>query len=164
MQYPDDYPGINTWQPLMDLIDFCSDQTTDDATFYTGFDVFGKELRVSYKMGIVDVTDYDYLAEHYELTSYSQYLFDIVAEADKDVADGKIRDVCAAARHHDDIAFLFQLADGFPDRCTADAQILSKLDFHQTFPGLQDSLADGLPQGLTYDFPKRLIAVQFDWR
>ena len=76
---------------ILSLVRYYSDQTTDDATFYTGFDVFGKELRVSYKMGIVDVTDYDYLAEHYELTSYSQYLFDIVAEADKDVADGKIR-------------------------------------------------------------------------
>lgn len=30
LQYPDDYPSINTWQPLMDLIDFCSDNTTDE--------------------------------------------------------------------------------------------------------------------------------------
>lgn len=30
LQYPDDYSGIDTWQPLMDLIDFCSDQTTDE--------------------------------------------------------------------------------------------------------------------------------------
>lgn len=28
LQYPDDYPSINTWQPLMDLIDFCSDKTS----------------------------------------------------------------------------------------------------------------------------------------
>ena len=27
LQYPDDYPSINTWQPLMDLIDFCSSKT-----------------------------------------------------------------------------------------------------------------------------------------
>lgn len=30
LQYPDDYPSSNTWQPLMDLIDFCSDNTTDE--------------------------------------------------------------------------------------------------------------------------------------
>lgn len=29
LQYPDDYPSIDTWQPLMDLIDFCSDVTSD---------------------------------------------------------------------------------------------------------------------------------------
>lgn len=27
LQYPDDYPSAKTWQPLMDLIDFCSDAT-----------------------------------------------------------------------------------------------------------------------------------------
>ena len=30
LQYPDDYPSIDTWQPLMNLIDFCSDETTDE--------------------------------------------------------------------------------------------------------------------------------------
>ena len=31
LQYPDDYPSIDTWQPLMDLINFCSDETSDEA-------------------------------------------------------------------------------------------------------------------------------------
>ena len=30
LQYPDDYPSVDTWQPLMDLICFCSDSTSDD--------------------------------------------------------------------------------------------------------------------------------------
>jgi hypothetical protein len=30
LQYPDNYPSADTWQPLMDLIDFCSDSTSDD--------------------------------------------------------------------------------------------------------------------------------------
>ena len=30
LQYPADYPSIATWQPLMHLIDFCSDETTDE--------------------------------------------------------------------------------------------------------------------------------------
>jgi hypothetical protein len=30
LKYPDDYPSAETWQPLMDLIDFCSDKTGDD--------------------------------------------------------------------------------------------------------------------------------------
>jgi len=30
LQYPDDYPSASTWQPLMDLIDFCSDSTSDE--------------------------------------------------------------------------------------------------------------------------------------
>jgi len=30
LQYPEDYPSIDTWRPLMDLIDFCSESTSDD--------------------------------------------------------------------------------------------------------------------------------------
>ena len=30
LQYPDDYPSQDAWQPLMDLIDFCSEATSDD--------------------------------------------------------------------------------------------------------------------------------------
>jgi len=30
LQYPDDYPSADTWQPLMDLIDFCSEATSDE--------------------------------------------------------------------------------------------------------------------------------------
>ena len=30
LQYPDDYPSIDTWQPLMDLIDFCSNKTSNE--------------------------------------------------------------------------------------------------------------------------------------
>ena len=30
LQYPEDYPSIDTWRPLMDLIDFCSDATPED--------------------------------------------------------------------------------------------------------------------------------------
>lgn len=36
LQYPDDYPSANTWQPLMDLIDFCSDSTSNE-TFTQGY-------------------------------------------------------------------------------------------------------------------------------
>ena len=32
LQYPDNYPSIDTWQPMMDLIDFCS-QTTSTRFF-----------------------------------------------------------------------------------------------------------------------------------
>lgn len=32
LKYPEDYPSVDTWQPLMDLIDFCS-ETTEDETF-----------------------------------------------------------------------------------------------------------------------------------
>ena len=30
LQYPDDYPSSSTWNPLMELIDFCSAHTPDD--------------------------------------------------------------------------------------------------------------------------------------
>ena len=30
LEYPDDYPSDQAWQPLMDLIDFCSSKTTND--------------------------------------------------------------------------------------------------------------------------------------
>ena len=30
LQYPDDYPSADAWQPLMNLIGFCSSATTDD--------------------------------------------------------------------------------------------------------------------------------------
>ena len=31
LKYPEEYPSAETWQPLMDLIDFCSEGTTDEA-------------------------------------------------------------------------------------------------------------------------------------
>ena len=37
LQYPDDYPSADSWQPLMDLIDFCSDSASDE--------VFAQEYR-----------------------------------------------------------------------------------------------------------------------
>ena len=30
LQYPEDYPSQDAWQPLMDLIDFCSEATSDE--------------------------------------------------------------------------------------------------------------------------------------
>ncbi|MDO5490650.1 MAG: hypothetical protein Q4F52_11205, partial [Bacteroidaceae bacterium] len=30
LQYPDEYPSVDTWQPLMNLIEFCSDKTTNE--------------------------------------------------------------------------------------------------------------------------------------
>lgn len=30
LQYPDDYPSVDTWKPLMNLIDFCSEKTAED--------------------------------------------------------------------------------------------------------------------------------------
>ena len=36
LQYPEDYPSINTWQPLMNLIDFCSSKTSNDV-FVSGY-------------------------------------------------------------------------------------------------------------------------------
>lgn len=30
LQYPDEYPSTDTWQPIMDLIDFCSSSTSDE--------------------------------------------------------------------------------------------------------------------------------------
>ena len=36
LQYPEDYPSAKTWQPLIDLMDFCSDDTPD-AAFREGY-------------------------------------------------------------------------------------------------------------------------------
>ena len=36
LQYPDDYPSLDTWKPLMDLIDFCSSKTPYD-TFCSSY-------------------------------------------------------------------------------------------------------------------------------
>lgn len=74
LQYPDDYPSINTWQPLMDLIDFCSNKTTDEdfeASYHdyfyidnlTDYIVFTLALHVGdnmYKntfLSVIDITD-----------------------------------------------------------------------------------------------------------
>ena len=48
LQYPDDYPSENTWQPLMDLIDFCSDNTPDDTFIQEYKDYFYPENLVDY--------------------------------------------------------------------------------------------------------------------
>lgn len=47
LQYPDDYPSAKTWQPLVDLMDFCSDNTPD-ATFRQGY------LDYFYPMNLAD--------------------------------------------------------------------------------------------------------------
>lgn len=48
LQYPDDYASADTWQPLMDLIDFCSDKTSDEA-FAQGYeDYFYPENLLDY--------------------------------------------------------------------------------------------------------------------
>ena len=48
LQYPDDYPSIDTWQPLMDLINFCSNKTSN-TVFRQGWkDWFWKDNLVDY--------------------------------------------------------------------------------------------------------------------
>lgn len=48
LEYPSDYPSAQTWQPLMDLIDFCS-QTNDNTAFLQGYqDYFYLENLVNY--------------------------------------------------------------------------------------------------------------------
>lgn len=48
LQYPDDYPSADTWQPLMDLMDFCSDEMPDDV-FRQGYqDYFYVENLIDY--------------------------------------------------------------------------------------------------------------------
>lgn len=50
LQYPEDYPSIDTWQPLMNLIDFCSD-ATPDATFRSTYqDYFYTENLCDYAL------------------------------------------------------------------------------------------------------------------
>ena len=71
LQYPGDEPSDNTWQPLMDLIDFCSDSTPDNVFrqeyqnyFYTenlvDYAVFTMALHVgdnAYKNTFLSVVD-----------------------------------------------------------------------------------------------------------
>ena len=73
LQYPEDYPSDNTWQPLMDLIDLCSDTTPDETFvqayqdyFYTDnlvdYAVFTMALNVgdnAYKNTFLSVVDID---------------------------------------------------------------------------------------------------------
>lgn len=39
LQYPDEYPSVDTWQPLMNLIEFCSDKTTNEQ-FAKGYEEY----------------------------------------------------------------------------------------------------------------------------
>lgn len=50
LQYPDDYPSKETWQPLMDLIDFCSNKTSNDAFLNEYKDFFYSENLVDYAL------------------------------------------------------------------------------------------------------------------
>lgn len=48
LEYPSDYPSARTWQPLMDLIDFCS-QTNDNTAFLQGYqDYFYLDNLINY--------------------------------------------------------------------------------------------------------------------
>ena len=48
LQYPDDYPSADTWKPLMNLIDFCSDSTSNDVFTQEYQDYFYTENLVDY--------------------------------------------------------------------------------------------------------------------
>lgn len=48
LEYPEDYPSSTTWQPLKDLIDFCSSSTSDDAFHASYNDYFYTSNLVDY--------------------------------------------------------------------------------------------------------------------
>ena len=61
LKYPEDYPSSETWQPLIDFIDFCSTKTTDQDFLdnyneYFYVDNFTDYLLFVYALGITDNT------------------------------------------------------------------------------------------------------------
>ena len=78
------------------------------------------------------------------------------------IADGQIRHISPPPGHHNHVALQLQLAYSLTYRGTAHPQLLRKLNFHQSFPGCQHTLADGITQGFTHNLPERLITIQFN--
>ena len=81
-----------------------------------------------------------------------------------DVADGKVRDVGAAPRHHDDVAFQLQLSDRLAHGRAADAEFFGELDLHEPLPGRERTALDRIAQSLGNDLAQRLVAVEADRR
>ena len=50
LQYPDDYPSEDTWQPLMDLINYCSEPMTDEEFMKTYQDWFYPDNLADYAL------------------------------------------------------------------------------------------------------------------
>ena len=130
LHYPEDYPSIETWQPLMNLIDFCSDKTPDETFieeykqfFYLGnlidFVVFTMALYVrdlpyhNTYISVVDINqDHRYLITPWDMdTSLGQNY------------DGSYNESLADFHKYDDRAPFNRLSvqniDGFNDLLSA---------------------------------------------
>lgn len=126
LQYPDDYPSVNTWQPLMDLIDFCSDLTTNEAFAQEYKDYFYVENLVDYTVFTMalNVGDNAYKNTFLSVVDISQGHRYMISPWDMDHSlgggwDGTYREALANINRYDNIAPFNRLAvqniDGFKE-------------------------------------------------
>lgn len=130
LQYPDDYPSIDTWQPLMDLIDFCSDKTTTDQFMQDYESYFYSENLVDYvvftlALNVGDNAYKNTFLSTVDKTKGHRYL---VSPWDMDMSlgghwDGKYNESLANPNRYNGIApfnrLIVQNMDGFKDNVAA---------------------------------------------
>lgn len=126
LQYPDDYPSTNTWRPLMDLIDFCSDLTTNETFVQEYKDYFYIENLVDYAVFTMalNVRDNAYKNTFLSVVDITQGHRYMLTPWDMDYSfggswDGSYSNATTSINRYDNIAPFNRLAvqniDGFKD-------------------------------------------------
>ena len=138
LQYPDDYPSIDTWQPLMDLIDFCSSQTTDEAFAQEYEEYFFADNLIDYVvftlgMNVGDNAYKNTFLSTVDITSGHRYM---ITPWDMDMSlgghcNGEYNDTLASLTRYNNIGpfnrLIPQNIDGFFDRVS-----MRMLEFQQS--------------------------------
>ena len=124
LQYPDDCPSIDTWKPLMDLIDFCS-LSTPSATFKNAYqDYFYTENLCDYALFTMalNVGDNGYKNTYLSVVDITQSHKYLLTPWDMDMSlggywDGSYDPSLASIDRYDRIAPYYRLSgqniDGF---------------------------------------------------
>ena len=126
LQYPDDYPSINTWQPLMDLIDFCSESTSDDTFVQEYQDFFYLENLVNYAVFtmVLNVGDNAYKNTFLSVVNINEGHRYLLSPWDMDQSlgghwNGRYNETLASINRYNEIApfnrLMIQNIDNFKD-------------------------------------------------
>ena len=127
LQYPDDYPSNDTWQPMMDLIDFCSDNTTDEEFLASYQDYFYADNLADYVVFTLALNVGDNIYKNtflstVDITKGHQYLIS-PWDMDKSLGgdfDGKHLDITTHKNRYNERAPFNRLIannlDGFSDK------------------------------------------------
>ena len=130
LQYPDDYPSIDTWKPLMNLIDFCSRKTSNEAFHSEYQNYFHTDNLLDYIVFtlVLNIGDNGYKNTFLSVVDISKGHCYLLTPWDMDMSlggnwYGDYYDYLASADRYNSLApfnrLLVQNIDGFKDALSA---------------------------------------------